>query len=113
MPLTKQLCNEMSFITAEKKPSEEESSAPKDVEAFYQTCREGRLLSVKAFVETRGKHRRRVFWVGAHHAADCGHKHVTAFLLDSGGDMNFQDENGWNTLHHAARGGNSELVKLL
>ena len=91
----------------------EARSAPKDVEAFYHACREGRLIDVKTFVDTNGKHYKRAFWVGAHHAAGCGYKHVTEFLLHSGGDMNFQDENGWNTLHHAARGGNSELVKLL
>jgi len=47
------------------------------------------------------------------HAAAAGQLETVKFLLDSGADVNTQDNMRWTALHHAVTSGGADVAKLL
>ena len=46
-------------------------------------------------------------------AAVNGKLQAVKYLLKQGADPSIQDNNGWNTFHHASQGGNPEVIELM
>ena len=46
-------------------------------------------------------------------AAFCGKFHAVKWFLEKGATVACEDKRGWNTLHHAAQGGDTDVISLI
>ena len=46
-------------------------------------------------------------------AALCGKLHAVKWFLEKGATVNCEDNRGWNTLHHASKGGDTDIISLI
>ena len=46
-------------------------------------------------------------------AALCGKLHAVKWFLEKGATVNCEDNRGWNTLHHASKGGDTDTISLI
>ena len=46
-------------------------------------------------------------------AALCGKLHAVKWFLENGATVNCEDNRGWNTLHHASKGGDTDVISLI
>ena len=46
-------------------------------------------------------------------AALCGKLHAVKWFLEKGATVNCEDNRGWNTLHHASKGGDTDVISLI
>ena len=46
-------------------------------------------------------------------AALCGKLHAVKWFLEKGATVACEDKRGWNTLHHAAHGGDTDIISLI
>ena len=46
-------------------------------------------------------------------AALAGKLHAVQWFLEKGATVTIEDNRGWNTLHHAAQGGETDVISLI
>ena len=89
---------------------------PINYETFFKACQEGKLESVKWFVEIEKTDVNiRDGWNAAplHYACSEGHLNIVQYLVIKGADVNAVDQHKNHCIHFAAKAGHLQIVQYL